>query len=286
MTALDKRLNAFRPELADLRLQGNVEASRFVEGKRMQVATPVLDMRNAPRADAGLDTQLLLGDAVRVFAEEGGYAWVQAERDLYVGYVAAAHLAPHSFPATHIVAVPRTFAYGEADMKKRAIRALSLGNEVRVVGSATTRGTDYALLENGETLIASHLQPVGSAAEDYVSVAENLERTPYLWGGKSAFGIDCSGLVQLSMRMAGTDVLRDTDMQEKSVGEPLNTGKDLRGLRRGDLVFWKGHVAIMVDAGTMIHANGHTMTVAREGLRDAVDRIGYLYGQPTSFRRP
>lgn len=286
MSALDKRLNAYRSDLADLRLQGSVEASQFVEGTHARVNAPVLDLRNAPHPDAGIDTQLLLGDAVNVFEEAEGYAWIQAERDLYVGYVAAAHLSPQDAPATHVVAVPRTFVYREADMKKRAVRALSLGSEVRVVGSATTRGTDYALLKSGEALIAGHLQPLGSAAHDYVSVAESLERTPYLWGGKSAFGIDCSGLVQLSMRMTGRNVLRDTDMQEQSVGDPLTVSEDLSGLQRGDLVFWKGHVAIMVDTETMIHANGHTMLVSREGLRDAVDRIGYLYGRPTSFRRP
>lgn len=286
MTALDKRLNAYRSDLADIRLQGSVEANDFVEGTRARVNAPVLDLRNAPHQEAGIDTQLLLGDAVTLFEEADGYAWVQAERDLYVGYVAAAHLAPQSAPATHLVAVPRTFVYREADMKKRAMRALSLGNEVRVVGSATTRGTDYAFLESGEALIAGHLQPLGSVVQDYVSVAESLERTPYLWGGKSAFGIDCSGLVQLSMRMAGRNVLRDTDMQEQSIGTLLSVGQNLSGVKRGDLVFWKGHVAIMVDEETMIHANGHTMMVSREGLRDAVDRIGYLYGQPTSFRRP
>jgi cell wall-associated NlpC family hydrolase len=117
-------------------------------------------------------------------------------------------------------------------------------------------------------------------------VAETLLYTPYLWGGVSAFGIDCSGLVQLAMRMAGRDVLRDSDMQAESIGEPIEPGSGFSGLRSGDLVFWKGHVAIMTDAENMIHANGHTMLVSRERLSDAVDRIGYLYGGPTGFRRP
>lgn len=286
MSTLDKRLNAYRPDLADARLQGRVEAQRFVEGRRAIVAVPVADLRNAPRPDAGLDTQLLLGDVVTVFEEAESFAWVQAARDGYVGYVAASTVVPEADVPTHVVAVPRTFIYRNADMKTPTTGVCSLANAVHIAGNATTRGTDYALLASGEALIAAHLQPVDTIAADYVSVAETLERTPYLWGGKSAFGIDCSGLVQLSMRMAGRDVLRDTDMQAQSLGTPLEIGDDLAGLQRGDLVFWKGHVAIMVDASTILHASGHTMQVCRERLRDAVDRIGYLYGKPIAYRRP
>lgn len=286
MSALDKRLNAFRPDLADARLQGLVDARRFVAGRQARVTVPVLDLKSAPRPDGGLDTQLLMGDEVLVFDEAEGFAWVQARRDGYVGHAASAGLSDAVPEPTHEVRVPRTFSYREPDMKKQATGCLSMGDAVRIVGGATTRGTGYALLESGEALIAGHLRPVGETVEDFVSVAETLEHTPYLWGGKSAFGIDCSGLVQLCLRMAGRDVLRDTDMQARSIGEPLDIGDDLADLRRGDLVFWSGHVAIMLDAATMIHANGHTMTVAREGLHDAVNRIAYLYGRPTGFRRP
>ena len=122
--------------------------------------------------------------------------------------------------------------------------------------------------------------------EDYVGVAEQLLSTPYLWGGASAFGIDCSGFVQLSMRMTGRSAPRDSDMQAAHLGEPLDPGKDFAGLRRGDLVFWKGHIAIMLDGRNIIHANGHTMMVSREPLAEAVERIAYLYGGPTGFRRP
>ena len=171
-------------------------------------------------------------------------------------------------------------------MKKAATAAWSLGCAVAVVGETETRGTHYVLLESGEALIAAHLLPFGSAAADFVAFAEVLEHTPYLWGGASGFGIDCSGLVQLAMRMAARPVLRDTDMQAVSVGASLEVGDGLAGLRRGDLVFWKGHVAVMTDGDTVIHANGHTMMVSREPLRQAVDRIAYLYGRPTGFRRP
>jgi cell wall-associated NlpC family hydrolase len=127
---------------------------------------------------------------------------------------------------------------------------------------------------------------VGETAGDYVAVAELLERAPYLWGGTSGFGVDCSGLIHLAMRMTGRTVLRDTDMQESSLGEQIDPGPDMKELRRGDLVFWKGHVAIMTDPGSAIHASGRAMLVVRERIADAVSRIAAQYGPPTAFRRP
>lgn len=286
MTARDSRLHAFRPDLADARLKGEVAAESFVTGRPARISVPVADVRKAPRPDAGLNTQLLFGDDVLVFEETEGFAWLQAERDGYVGYVSAGDLAPRGPEPTHVVAALRTFVYPGPDMKFPRSSALSLGSQVAVTGYAETRGTNYALLASGEAIVTQHLAPVGTKADDFVSVAERLIDTPYLWGGFSAFGIDCSGVVQLSMRMAGRDVLRDSDMQEATLGTPVDAGADFSQLQRGDLVFWKGHVAIMTDAEMMIHANGHTMTVAREGLRQAIDRIGYLYGGPTVFRRP
>jgi cell wall-associated NlpC family hydrolase len=286
LTARDARLHAFRSDLADARLQGEVVAERFVSGRPARVTASVADMRKAPRPDAGVNTQLLLGDDVLVFDSAEGWAWVQAERDGYVGYLASSMLGGRDHPATHIVSVPRTFLYPGPDLRFPIAGQISMGSTVTVTGAAETRGTHYALLSSGQAVIAAHLRPVGDVADDYVSVAELFLGTPYLWGGVSGFGIDCSGLVQLAMRMAGRNVLRDSDMQAASLGEPLAPGPDHGGLRRGDLVFWKGHVAIMTDPETMIHANGHTMLVSREGLKDAVARIGYLYGGPTGFRRP
>lgn len=286
MTAFDPRLAAFRPDLADERLRGSVEAERYVAARPARIAAPVADIRKAPRPDGGLTTQFLMGDPVRVFEEAEGFAWVQAERDGYVGYVAGAELAPAEPAPTHRVVAPRTFVYSGPDLRFPRSRTLSLGSEVEIVGHAETRGTRYDVLSSGEAIVAAHLGPVAAVAADYVEVAEALVGTPYLWGGTSAFGIDCSGLVQLAMRMAGRNVLRDSDMQAAGLGEALEIDADYSGLRRGDLVFWKGHVAIMTEPATMVHANGHTMLVSREGLAAAVDRIGYLYGGPTGFRRP
>ncbi|CCV15568.1 NlpC/P60 family protein [Mesorhizobium sp. STM 4661] len=286
MTARDARLHAFRSDLADARLKGEVAAERFVAGRPARITAPVADIRKAPRPDAGVNTQALFGDDVLVFEDAEGWAWIQAERDGYVGYVADTVLGARDRTPTHIVSVPRTFLYPGPDLRFPITGQLSMGSAVTVTGTAETRGTHYALLPSGEAIISGHLRPVGEAVADYVGVAETFLGTPYLWGGASGFGIDCSGLVQLAMHMAGRQVLRDSDMQAATIGEPLDPGPDFAGLRRGDLMFWKGHVAVMTDAKTMIHANGHTMLVSREGLKDAVARIGYLYGGPTGFRRP
>jgi len=283
--SLDPRLNAFRPDLADARLAGQAGSARLVEGRPARIAAPVADLRNDPTLSAGLGSQLLRGDEVLVFEEHGGWGWVQSERDSYVGYLQADALARRGAPATHIVAAPRTFIYTADDMKSPRADALSIGTLLTIAGTSERRGTAYAELAEGGFVIAAHLRPVSDEAADFVAVAETLEFTPYLWGGASAFGLDCSGLVQLSMRMAGRPVLRDTDMQARSVGTEIDPGRDCRDLRRGDLVFWNGHVAIMTDAENLIHANGHTMTVSRERLDDAVRRISYLYGAPTGFRR-
>ena len=285
LTVRDPRLHAFRPDLADARLKGEVAAERFAAGRPARIAVAVADIRKAPKPDAGVNTQFLRGDDVLVFDAADGWAWVQGERDGYVGYVEESALGGRDRAATHVVSVPRTFVYPGADLRFPVSGRLSMGSTVTVTGTAETRGTQYALLPSGEALIARHLRPAGEPVADFVSVAETFLETPYLWGGASGFGIDCSGLVQLALRMAGKAVLRDSDMQATGLGEPLDPGPDFSNLRRGDFVFWKGHVAIMTDAENMIHANGHTMTVSREGLAEAVARIGYLYGGPTGFRR-
>ncbi|MCV9906282.1 NlpC/P60 family protein [Brucella sp. HL-2] len=283
---LDRRLNAYRPDLADERLSGKVEASRFTAGTLMQVSASVVDLRSEPRPDSGPQTQIIFGDMVRVFEEQDGWSWAQAERDGYTGYVSSASLEKPGADATHMVIVPRTFIYPGSDLRFPHTKALSLGSRVRIVGSAETRGTQYALLENGEALIAGHLASLDQHAPDYVAVAETLLHTPYLWGGTSGFGIDCSGIVQLSMWVSGRKVLRDSDMQQNTLGEIIEPDANYSNLKRGDLVFWKGHVAICASPDMLIHASGHTMTVTMEPLNDAIKRIAYLYDLPTLIRRP
>lgn len=283
MTMLDRRLHAYRPDLAESGLQGQVEALRFVDGTPARVAVPVVGLRPQPDLTTGIDTELLLGEDVTVFDRANGWSWVKAASDGYVGYVEESALCEAEGAPTHIVTVQRTFLYREPELRKPYKSILSMGSRVRIVGEAEARGNRYAMLEDGTAIFVKHVQPIGeSKGGDYVDIAAQFLETPYLWGGRSGLGIDCSGLVQLSMLMTGRRAPRDTDMQAAGLGDPI----DRTELRRGDLVFWKGHVAAMEDPKTIIHATGNTMTVVRENFEAAIKRIGWLYEQPTGYRRP
>ncbi|MBO9096716.1 MULTISPECIES: C40 family peptidase [unclassified Rhizobium] len=280
---LDRRLNAYRPDLADIALEGMVNAERFVTGNPALISVPVIGLR--PRADmaAGIDTEFLRGEAVTVFERKDGWCWVKAASDGYVGYLPEDALSVAGANPTHVVWPQRSPLYPKPELRKPHVAVLSMGSRVCVTEEAEVRGNRYVVLDDGTALYAKHVRPIGDAVEsDYVTVAGRFIETPYLWGGRSGLGIDCSGLVQLAMAMVGKAAPRDADMQAAGLGEPIERGD----LRRGDLVFWKGHVAIMEDAETIIHANGLTMTVARENFADAVERIGWLYEQPTGYRRP
>lgn len=283
MDNLDQRLNAYRPDLADERLRGIIDAPRYVTGKLMRVIAPVAALYKVPDRKSERQSECLFGEDVLVFDIADKFCWVQSLQDGYVGYVEQVNLGDFQSTATHIVIAPRSFQYENADLRSPMVSALSIGSKVTIVGESETRATLYAKLDNGNYVIADHLVPVAHIISDYVSTAENLIHTPYLWGGKSGLGIDCSGLVQLSMMMAGKRVLRDTDMQVNTIGTDIDPSD---GLQRGDLVFWKGHVAIMVDHQNIIHANGASMNVKIEPLEQAIARIARHYAQPTCYRRP
>ncbi|OQP84697.1 peptidase P60 [Rhizobium rhizosphaerae] len=280
---LDRRLHAYRPDLAEEALRGRVEALAFVEGNPGMITVPVVQLRSTPDLFAGTDTELLLGETVRILDVAQGWAWIKADRDGYVGYVPDYAVVTDGPAPTHIVTVPRSFVYSGPDLRLPTVQALSMGCRLTLVGEHSTRGTLYRTLPDGSAVVAAHVAPLEAPpAPDYVAVAARFLETPYLWGGRSGFGIDCSGLVQLCLMMAGQAAPRDTDMQEAGLGQAIAR----EALRRGDLVFWKGHVAIMEDDTTILHANGHSMTVAREPLIDAIERVERLYGGPTSYRRP
>lgn len=276
---LDRRLAAVRPDLADARLEGQVQAGRFVEGVPRRVVSPIASLHRHPVPDAPVDTQALMGEAVLVFEEEEGWAWAQLKRDGYVGYLSVEALGPDAPIPTHRVRALRTFVYPGPDLKLPPLAHLSIGAEVAVAGHEGA----YARLAMGGAIFADHLAPLHETQADFVGVAESLTGVPYLWGGKSSLGLDCSGLVQLALFMAGVPAPRDSDQQERDLGSAIDPDGPLQ---RGDLIFWKGHVGIMRDAATLLHANGHSMTVASEPLAEARARIlAKTFGPVTSARR-
>lgn len=280
MTKLDQRLHAYRPDLADAALEGHVTADRFVVPKLMQVVEPLVTVHKSPRFDAMQLTQALMGETVKLFHEEEGWAFVQLVRDGYVGYVNGNALSALIAEPTHRVAVPSTFMYPDASLKTQPAVLVTLNAQVRVVEESGA----YARLSNGRFAYTAHLKPIGELEPDFVAVAEMFRHVPYYWGGKSALGLDCSGLVQLALEACGTPALRDSDMQEETLGNRLMVN-DLNSLKRGDLVFWQGHVGIMTDERMLLHANGHHMMVVAEPLKHAVERIAARYGEITSIRR-
>lgn len=278
----DRRLNPYRDDLAAAHLRGEVSAAQFAEGSNRQVVAPVLPLLRRPEAVAPMDTQLLFGEVFRVYEEKNGWAWGQATLDDYVGYVETKDLAPRPSMPTHTVAALRTFAYPKADLKTRPARPLPMNAKLRVTGA---RG-NFSEIDRGGWVFTAHLAPLGTHVRDYVTVAEEFLGVPYLWGGRASTGLDCSGLVQAALERAGISSLRDTDMQEATLGEALPEPIDFTRLKRGDLVFWKGHVAIMVDAERMIHANAFHMMVAIERLDVAMSRIARSEaGHVTSIKR-
>ncbi len=287
MESLDPRLNAYRSDIADARLKGKVEAARFVEGDRRRVVSDSAPMRDKPAADAPFSSEVLRGETFIVFEETAeGWAWGQLETDAYVGYVPSAALGPIGSRPSHRVNALRTFLYPGPDLHLPYRGLLSLGARLTLGGTAETRGTQYLLLTGGAgAVIASHVEPAEAPpAGDFVAVAQRFVGTAYLWGGRTSLGLDCSALVQLALMTAGKGAPRDSDLQEAMVGSPVAGGTAAQ-LKRGDLVFWKGHVGIMIDGEYMIHASGHQMAVVIEPLRAAAERMAKTAGPVTSVRR-
>lgn len=229
---------------------------------RVQIAQPVVDLCNRPSGRR--ERQMLLGHHAEVLTQTEGWSHLRATLDGYEGWVPDAALKPTE-TVTHVVSAPATHAYSQADFKSPDLLSLSLGSQVLV----TAQEGRFAATPLG-FIPAAHLTPLDHSASDPVTVAESLLGTPYLWGGNSRFGIDCSGLVQIACQRAGIACPGDSGPQEAQLGQLLPEGAPYQ---RGDLLFWKGHVAWVRDPETLLHANVHAMAVALEPIAAAITRI-------------
>jgi cell wall-associated NlpC family hydrolase len=270
----DPRLTPARPDLAAKYLEGKVTAARFVTGEEFEISEALAPLRYAPSSDAELATQALRGERVTIYDRNGeGFAWGQLNSDGYVGWLPDRALAKPGAAPTHKITALRTFAFPGPSIKLPPVDTLVMGTALTV----TREDGAFAVTREGFYLPRQHVGSLDEMAADFVAVAERFVGTPYLWGGKSSLGIDCSGLVQVSLNAAGTGCPRDSDMQRDGLGRALDPAESKK-LQRGDLIFWNGHVAIVRDADTIVHANAHHMTTVIENTRDAIARIKATIG--------
>jgi cell wall-associated NlpC family hydrolase len=265
----DPRLTPARGDIAAKYLEGKVSAERFVAGEEFEIACALAPLREVPRSDASLLTQALKGERVTIYDRTSeGFAWGQLGSDGYVGWLPDAALTKPSAVPTHKVTALRTFAFPGASIKLPPVETLPLGAKLNV---AREDGV-FVVTREGWYLPRRHVGDIDAIEDDFVTVAERFVGTPYLWGGKSSLGIDCSGLVQVALTAAGTGCPRDSDMQQTGLGRELSAA-ETRKLQRGDLIFWKGHVAIVRDQTTIVHANAHHMATVVENTAEAIARI-------------
>jgi cell wall-associated NlpC family hydrolase len=277
----DPRLTPARPDLAAKYLEGKIEAARFVTGEDFEIADALAPMRSRPSSGAELFTQALKGERVTIYDRNGeGFAWGQLNSDGYVGWLPNSALAKPGAAPTHKITAVRTLAFPGPSIKLPPVDTLVMGAMVIVVREEAP----FVVTREGWHLPLQHVGSIERHVKDFVAVAERFCGTPYLWGGKSSFGIDCSGLVQVSLNAAGTGCPRDSDMQQDALGTALDPAESKK-LQRGDLIFWKGHVAIARDANTIVHANAHHMATVIENTYDAIARIKSAGSEITAVKR-
>jgi cell wall-associated NlpC family hydrolase len=277
----DPRLTPARSDLAAKYLEGRIEAKRFVAGEAFEISDSIAPLRGAPSSDATLLTQALTGERVTIYDRNGeGFAWGQLNSDGYVGWLPDRALAKPAAAPTHKITALRTFAFPGPSIKLPPADTLVMGAAVTVIRDDGV----FAVTRGGWYLPRQHVGPIDRHVDDFVAVAEQFAATPYLWGGKSSLGIDCSGLVQVALNAAGIGCPRDSDMQQDGLGRALDAAES-RKLRRGDLMFWNGHVAIVRDADTIVHANAHHMATTIENTREAVARIRAAGSEITAIKR-
>ncbi len=275
----DRRLTPATNRIAHTSLRGRVDAPLYTEGQRLQIAVALVDLLRSP--SGARDRQLCLGETFTVIDRDQSHAFGFAAKDGYCGWLPDAALADGPEP-THWIASPGSHLYPSPKASSKELAALPMLARLAVIGQVGT----YAETARGYVPV-SHLMPLGQDLSDPVTVAELFLHTPYLWGGNSRAGLDCSGLCQIAHHACGIAMPGDADLQE-SVGCEVQMGvqsQSLAQFSRGDLLFWPGHVAIVVDDTRLIHANGHTMSVAYEGIAACIARIKATEGHPLRSHR-
>jgi cell wall-associated NlpC family hydrolase len=280
-TSLDPNLNPFRADLAAITLSGLVDAARFVDGTPYQVTGGVASLRKIGADDGEQLSQALHGDIIDVYEEVGGFGWGQMRSDGYVGWFDMTALSSPVLPVTRKVAALRTYAYSSPSAKAQPHYLLSLGAQVCETGA---RENGFVFCARAGWVYDAHLAELDSHAADAVAIAEQFAEAPYQWGGVESLGLDCSGLVQTAYKAAGIAMPRDSYMQ-RTVGIEVPMRPGFADLKRGDLVCWRGHVAIMLNQTDIIHSNGYHLKVACEPLAGAAGRIGAQYGEILTIRR-
>lgn len=274
---LDPRVHPYKADVAAKHLQGKVEAERFVEGVLHRVVEPITDIANdatgIARTPNARTSQALFGESFMVYQTQGNWAWGQLLTDNYVGWVSSLALVQaDGSKSTHRVIAPLTRATNQS-IKVLGNGPLPMGAQVKVSKAPIEVGGSSAPFAQSDAgaIPTGHLASLDSKVGDWVAVAERFLHTPYVWGGRSAMGIDCSALIQLALQQAGIPCPRDSDMQEADLGKAFDRTD---GLMRGDLIFWPGHVGAMVDATNLLHANAYAMATAIEPLADVEMRVG------------
>ena len=274
---LDGRVTLLRDGLARRSLEGVLPADAYGDTRPMQVCAAQAPVYDRPDRTAEQQTQLLFGEVFDVLSEVGDFALGQGRRDGYVGFVPKAALSDMGQDPTHWICVPQTFSFASPDIKSAASGPYSLNSLITVT---QTEGR-FLFAAGLGWVVVEHVLPIGVFKTDFVATAEGLLGACYLWGGRMSTGLDCSGLVQQALLSCGVAFPRDTD-QQLAIGHAV----EATALQRGDLVFWRGHVGVMVDTTTLLHTNAHHMMTAQEPLAQAMSRIAAgPTGEPVGYRR-